>query len=344
MNKNKIVVATLIIIFLILETIFPSVRNASFYLLILISATFFALFFHEFGHVIGCWVTKTKITKFVVLCFSIELLGHSYKLRLNRKLAWFGGMVQFSIDNNTERIYRKGAIIALAGPVASIIFCCISIIFSEIVSSLFIDSLSIMNLGIFGITILPYYSSGVHSDGYQFMKLMKKDPYFQVIYLLSSYLSSDVEPKKWPEISWSAIQKILKNNDIGERLILASYTFYRSQFIEIDDKRSSLIFDETLELEKMKGTDTSKQLYIAYCQSHYYAKRTYVQSPPLLIDKLDQISKARVNYFMALTTEEKSRRLKEYDGILSENKDETMGFWIGEKQFNKKLHQQFGDA
>ncbi|MBO0423145.1 site-2 protease family protein [Enterococcus plantarum] len=341
MNKKKIVIPTLIIVFLILEIIFPSVRNVSFYLFMLMLATFFALFFHEFGHVLGCRVTKTKITKFVVLCFSLELSNQGYKLRLNRNFAWFGGMVQFSVgnDDDIDGIYQKGAIIALAGPLASIIFCFISFIFSKMTPNLFFDSLSVMNLGVFGVTILPYYSSGVHSDGYQFLKLVKKDNYFQVIYLLSSYLSSNVEPKKWPEISWSAIQKIIDNNDIGERLILASYAFYRSQFVDIDDQSSSLIFDETLDLEKMKGTDTSKQLYRAYCQSYYYIENPHVQSNDFFIDKLDLISKARVNYFTALTTEEKNKYLKEYDMILSKNKDETMGFWIGEKQFNRKLHQ-----
>lgn len=337
LNKNKTITTTLIIVFLTLEIIFPNIRHVSFYLVTLILATFSSLFFHEFGHVIGCWITKTKITKFVVLCFSIELLDQSYKLKLNKNINWFGGMIQFSIDNNIKQMYRKGKIIALMGPTASIILCCISFIFSEIAPSLFFDSLSIINLGIFGVTILPYYSNGVYSDGYQFIKLTKKDRYFQNIYLLSTYLSSNIEPKKWPEISWFTIQKILDNNDIGERLILASYIFYRSQFIDRDDKKNYLIFDETLELEKIKGTNTSKQLYRAYCQSYHYTQNTYKQSKNLNNDKLDIISKARINCLNAVTIEQKNKYLKEYDTILKKNKDETMGFWKGEEQFIRKL-------
>lgn len=338
---KKLTISILIFLVVCLKFFPPILQSIGFYIFIFIILFVFSLIFHELGHVIGCLITRTKIIKFVVMCFSIEYSNQKYKIHWNKKLSWYGGMVQYSIDTQTKNIYKNGSIIAISGPLASFVLFLLTFVTSFLIPNFIFDILSILNLSLFCVTILPYYSDGIYSDGYQFSKLWKNDNYFKTIYLMSSFLNSDIIPEKWPEIDLKSIEQIVEKKNLGELVILASYTFYQSQFISISEKKANLIFNEYQKFSKSKKNDITKQLYLAYALSYNLMKDSIsVSLENLDFQELDDISRARVNCLIFSEESKKSQSLQEYDQLLNNYENENLGFWLAEKQFNKKLHQR----
>ena len=175
---------------------------------------------HEFGHVVGGWLTGGRFILWVAGPFMLRRTPAGLKWARNRSVNTGGGMaVCFPTDVN--RITPQStAVMILGGPVSSLLFTVLTIAICMIPTSAmgalthnFLAISGSLSAFVFAITIFPHVAGGFKSDGKRAFDLLKGDERSDqeaAMLMLSSASLGGIRPSEYePQL----IERTLALND-----------------------------------------------------------------------------------------------------------------------------------
>ncbi|UOE58947.1 M50 family metallopeptidase [Priestia filamentosa] len=206
-----------------------------------LSSVWIAITIHELGHVIF-----GKIAGFEFNCFTtgpilIEKNAEGIKLRENKSWEFAGGMaLMMPPFVQKEKMGSKQILYSAGGPILSLLFSLISFILYNQMEHIALLFFSLVNLGIFVVTMIPSGKGESGSDGYFIFLLLKNNE--KSLSLLENTLIyreflSNKKPNDWnEEYIQLAKQKAPSIDNIMYATMVYYYEIEKNGFISAKKK------------------------------------------------------------------------------------------------------------
>jgi hypothetical protein len=195
-----------------------------------ILALFASLLVHEGGHLLGGRIVGFRFLLLIVGPLRIMREQQGIRVGLNRNLASYGGLAA-SMPLDLERLPQRMLIIAIAGPLASLILALLAFLLQWITAAypalaIVFLLLALTSAAIFLATVLPFGSKGFFSDGGRAIMLYKGGPRVErwcALVTLQSAMMAGQLPRSW---NVSLVQRITSLPDESLDDVMGCYLGY----------------------------------------------------------------------------------------------------------------------
>jgi hypothetical protein len=198
-----------------------------------------AVGFHEFGHVVGGWVTGGRFLIWVVGPFKIQRTPSGLRFGLNRSVNTAGGMAACLPEDPKAMTPGRAAVMILGGPLASALLAGVGFAFADwlgrlpgavttgqaVTQYLVFITAALSSLG-FVATVVPSATGGFKSDGKRALDLLRGDRRSrqeQAMLALSLATIAGQRPAKYDQ---ALVDEVLSLNDGSLFDLYAHLTVY----------------------------------------------------------------------------------------------------------------------
>lgn len=302
-----------------------------------LSSVLLAIFIHELGHVILGMYVGHQFLFFTVGPFTIEKSITGLKLKTNSSWFAFGGIsMMIPTSFVKEEMIKKEILYVAGGPAFSLLTSVISYIFYLTTGYSFLSYFSLMNLGLFLVTIFPT-STGNESDGYIIKKLWKRDQESMLWIeqmIRNKEMMSPLRPKQWNKES---ILTAKKNSTDWLSAVMVYY-------YEIDSNNFKVAKETILENFELQIPERVDVKLANFTQMHqlslFFSGESELERIKKLQEKLSPLETVSfergkaIIAFLENNSSKAKKHIKKSDDVISKGINK-FGFFYAEKKLNQ---------
>jgi hypothetical protein len=213
---------------------------------------FLAIGIHELGHAAAGISQNFEFKMYVVGPFMFEKEGETWKYKWNKSFNLSGGLA-LCLPNDDHNLIKRFSIFIAGGPVASLLSAVLSFLIYRVIGAgdsysylhniiaLFFLIYTFLSTLIFLMTIIPFSTGGLHSDGARLIRFLKGGDISKLeVFVVSIFsgISAGIRPKDYnmSEIldAKQLSNKLNDNFEVYFDGFLFQHTFDNNQLVEAE--------------------------------------------------------------------------------------------------------------